>query len=101
MLKITELKNARIAADDADSDDYETWSAASRAANAAEDAERSAAMALKAKYEAMPETDSASGITNARDTFGGHVDSEISVEFWDCALRTLEMMRDFGDTSGL
>lgn len=64
------------------------------AAEAAEDVERRKANALKAKFHKRGDTTCGSGLCNAGDTFGGHIDSEYSTEYWQCAIDSVQMMID-------
>ena len=58
-------------------------------------AEFDAARSLKAQYEAMGDEDGA-GVVNAGDTFDKEYgdDRFISTEYWNCAIGTVQVMRD-------
>lgn len=105
MLKITELKIALSAAEAALNEaikaDPGLNSAESRAIEAAYDAAVSAeadefykARDLKKKFEERGDTTTGAGECNARDTHGGHADSEYSTEFWQCAIDSVQLMLD-------
>ncbi len=96
MLKIAELKAAAqvIENEEINSDNLEDNIARCHTAWAAYYVEYNKAMALKAEYEAMNDEDG-NGICNAGDTFCNGSDIVyISVEYWRCAIDTVQMLRD-------
>lgn len=105
MLKITELRIAMEAAEQAlDAAYFADQSRAAiakaeksaAAARAAYYAELDAANKLEAQYEAMPDDD-ANGSTNAGDTFDHATygdDRFKSTEYWRCAIDSAQMMND-------
>lgn len=105
MLKITELK-AKLAAANAEFDAAvkadKTWNSPRTLkaeadylnAEAAEAAEYYKAQELKKVFYERGDTTTGAGECNARDTFGGHADSELSTEYWQCAIDSVQFMLD-------
>jgi hypothetical protein len=107
MLKITELRNAMHAAEQASDAAMSaeapraTLRKLEKAMHAAQSAyykELDEASKLRAQYYAMPD-DGGRGFANAGDTFDRAThgnDRHISTEFWRCAIVTVQMMDEPG-----